>query len=319
MKPITEEPENFGPYFDLYAQHAYPMLKSRYSFAEDPIPSLMNSTGQAKKHASSEKSPSWTAQIKAAYEAGKGVVNSHVAQYVAVDEVNRPIGTSALASAFISKDGSPVWIFHGLGTGNNPDQLDITCSLYNWRVDYLLAKNEKANISMWFDGRGKWLEKVYIKFSKLTSNETKIWPIKHNRYERIADHNTASNSLQESITHKKIKSGTFERELFASDQIIAGFGVPYLNYSGILNNISFVDPNPKDSKNDHIASVIRHGNPEIFFLETPVEHDDYQIENYSMRFVDATNRQCNTTGQALKFFTSSLEHSKALVKKKYGL
>ena len=321
LKPIPEEPNNFGHYFDFYISHAYPSLKSRFSFPVDPIPELMIKTGQAKKHANFQNSQNWNKEIQDAYFASKDAKDIYVANFVAVDDHQNPIGTSSLAKAYIDKNGSEIWAFHGVGIVQDPNFLIHTCALYNWRVDYIHAKSPvlNSNVIVWYDGRGRWLEKVYTKFAKLTLDSTKLIPIKHNRYVRSDVNST--NDAQETIlpVAKQVCIGKFLRHLFAGDDVSIGLGVPYLNYSGILNNIFFHSESTISATAlEQVRNTISNILPDSFFVETALSNADIRFSQYSMTFVDATNRQCMTTSKALMIFSSSLEHSQAVVRRKYG-
>ena len=321
VKPILAETKHFGAFFDLYAKFAYPDLKSRFSFERDPIPELLTKTGQIKNYGASEVSETWYGEIEEAYRASIEVKDQYVAGYVSVDSNSMPVGTSSLAKVFIDQKGVEAWAFHGLGAVQDPNLISNTCSLYKWRVDYILAREPEANIVMWFNGRGKWLEKVYIKFQKLTSDNTKLWPIKHNRYARDESQETSNIEVQTHWKYQKdININSFVRYMATDSIASVGLGVPYLNYGGILNNIFFYEncAPPEKCKNNIINTVAKIM-PKRFFIETPQDVEDIEVPNYKMFLVDVANRQCITNGEALKYFSSSLEHSQAVVKKKYGI
>ena len=65
----------------------------------------MHRTGQAKKFAEKESSDTWGDEISAAYEAAKDVKDNIIADYVAIDQNNQPVGTSSLAKVFLDYDG----------------------------------------------------------------------------------------------------------------------------------------------------------------------------------------------------------------------
>jgi len=320
LKPITEEPEHFGVYFDLYVQYAYPMLRSRYSFPEDPIPALMQKTGQAKKHAMKEVSLSWLNEIESAYISSKDVKDDYAANYVAIDSFGIPVGTSSLAKVYIDHDSSPIWAFHGVGVLQDPKLLEHTCALYKWRVDYVTAKDPNAKVVVWFDGRGRWLEKVYTKYNKLTSDMTRLTAIKHNRYSRKEQSQVKSDIITSKWNaEKNISIKTFSRYMAADKTTSLGLGVQYLNYSGILNNVFFkLEISSINDVIECLESMVETQRPNLFFIEMPLNCSDLNFKDYELNFIDATNRQCNTTGLALRFFSSSLEHSQAVVNKKYG-
>ena len=321
IKPIHENSVDFGAYFEAYCSFALPFLRSRYSFVNDPVPNLLQKTGQAKKHATKETGNQWFDEINKAYIAAKDAKDKYCADFVAVDANGEPVGTSSLAQGFMDQEGNDVWVFHGLGSLQDPSLLEQTCSLYKWRVDYLVSKNPATKVIMWFDGRGRWLEKVYIKFQKLTPEFTQIWPIKHNRYVRNSqatdDHLVKLNAWK---FKKTIECGSFKRTHASNGVVSIGIGVSYLNYSGILDNIHFREKViNKESVQPIIQEALNELAPERVFIETPLEVEDFNINGYDSFLVDATNRQCLTTGAALLYFSSSLEHSQAVVRRKHGL
>jgi len=318
IKPITSHEKHFGHYFDLYVKFAYPMLRSRFSFAKDPIPELMHLTGQAKKFAEREASNSWLDRISEAYNAAKDALNTFIADYVATNDEGTPIATSSLAKAFIDIDETPIWAFHGVGSIQDPNFLEHTCAIYNWRSDYLLAKDPSAKVIVWFDGRGRWIEKVYTKFQRLTSDNTKLWAIRNNRYIKCNSEIKQSLNKYPLPTQKAFSKGAFKRFVAANKNISFGMGVPYLNYSGVLENLFFKEKDFSEATIDEISGVIDETRPERFFIPTPTELSDLNFDGFEMFCLESTTRQCLTNGDALKFFSSSLEHSKAVVRKKYG-
>jgi|GEM_PF-2169123 len=321
LKPLTDDSANFGNFFDIYIKFGHPTLKSRFSFSIDPSMEIMNKTGQAKKFAGKEISTEWTMGVQNGYIAAKEAKDVYTASYIALDRNNEPVGISNLAKAFMDSDGTPVWSFHGLGTVQSPHLIEQTCALYLWRVDYLLSKEPKSKVIMWFDKNGKWLEKVYIKFKRMTPDQTEIWPIKHNRYvnqsdapENLDDYKSQSNKIRT----EKNEIGSFKRRLIANGTVRMGFGVSYLNLGGNLNSIHFLkDQQPSKDDILLIQETVDKIKPKRFFVETPAEMSDLYFNGYNMHLVETVSRQCSTHTEALKFFSSSLEHSKAVVKKKY--
>ena len=321
VKPLVNEPKNFGIYFNIYIKYVYPMLRPRHSFAEDPIPELAIATGQAKKfvgefaensaEATAERER-WLKEVNEAYWASFDAQHQYTADYVAVDDTGRPIGTSSLAKAFKDADGKFIWAFHGLGIKKEPEYFEHTVALYLWRADYLMACDKDEEYVGWFDSRGRWLEKVYIKFHQRAPETTKLWPVRLDRYEALESHVSSELVDVKPSVWTQIRVGRFERSIYSSRSFVFGVGAFRLNVAGILN-IFF----SKTEGNDLEQSLASIPSSQFFFIARNVNSPSLQIKDYSLNEFGQNIRQFISDAESLRYFRSSVEHALAIVRQRY--
>lgn len=311
--PLEKPAKSFGAFFDVYVRFAYPMLRPRHSFQEDPVPDLAVKTGQAKKFASKEQSGIWLDQIKEAYEASRDAQHEFTADYVAVDDQEVPVGASSLANAFTNHDGTPIWAFHGLSAMKDPRNLFHTAATYLWRADYLISRTGSPKVIGWFDGKGKWLEKVYVKFQRLTPDSTQLWPVSFNRL-IAASH--SDDNLDPDLFDEYYSVGKFNRGMsFSADQSL-GLGIPYLNLSGAMD-MAFYLNEQADSK--WLMAEISKIKPARFYCPVPHPKPAPVFDGYECHTLETVTRQFLTDSIALLHFHSSVEHSMAITRRKYAV
>ncbi len=317
--PITESPEDFGPYFDLYVSVVYPMLRNRHSFAEDPIPELALKTGQVEKFAAREMSDEWKQGVMDAYLASKDAQHRFTVDYVAIAENGDPVATSSLTYAFEDSDGQSIWAFHSVGAIADPQYLSHTAAVYMWRSDYLMSRDSNVRCVVWFDGKGKWIEKVYVKYQALTEAETAIWNVAMRRYIRSPNHHPSEETLCANWRSSQIGFKSFQRKISTRKRQASGFGVPYLNLAGGLDQIFSLSPEPLDDEDRKASqSLISKEAPRRFFLSSPSNQAGLEFQGYESYVLETVSRQVVTSSRGLAYFASSLEHSQAVTRRKYG-
>jgi len=311
--PLEQPATAFGAFFEAYIRFAYPMLRPRHSFPIDPIPDLAIRTGQAKKFAANEQSETWLGQIKDAYEASRDAQHEYTADYVAVDEDGAPVGASSMAKGFVNHDGSPMWAFHGLSAVKNPKNLQHTAAVYLWRADYLIARQGTQKVIGWFDGNGRWLEKVFVKFQKLTPSLTSLWSV---RLKRMIAVTGFREELDCDLFDKTFSKGKFFRGMCFSTDFSLGLGVPYLNLSGGMDKAYYLN---ESADPRWIETKISELKPARFFCPVPHSKVDPYFEGYESYTLESVTRQFSSDSLGLLHFHSAVEHSTAITRRKYAV
>jgi hypothetical protein len=178
LKLVFADGIQSGKYFDLYRRAAYPRLQPRYEVDLHSLLSLYRQTGYFDRYQPSDEHDRETSEIIDTWrDLDRCAFHDTVADYVACDATGRLVGASGLAMAF-QRNGRDVWFQNQLCALTEPDLLEQSGNLYQWRSEYLVARPDAFNIMVRYWSGSRWLERVYTKFVLAAADRVELLPIR---------------------------------------------------------------------------------------------------------------------------------------------
>jgi hypothetical protein len=123
------------------------------------------------------------------------------------------------------------WVLHQLCTHKDAANLERTGDLYKWRAEYLAGQKGDVRISGWFSSKGRWLERLLVKFDATTSSKVELQPVKVQCciFEKLATSDGRST--------RRVKIGEFDRFVFRTESVQAAYGPSRWNIGRLLDFI----------------------------------------------------------------------------------
>ena len=221
-----------GAFFDIYRLVAYPNLRPRHSFPTAEVFALYMKTNYLKQFLGEDAAGAVQGELEHIWDEVGRTQHGLSNDYVAINGAGDLCGASSLTQAFSDQFG-PFWVFHQMCAVNEPDMLQCTRQLYNWRTEYLLARPESTRSLVWFRSSSRWLERIYVKLSRLASPRSHLRPVLWVKgvYQRPTAA-TGSSRVKES----QETFGALPRQLAWSDSgAVAAIGPEYLNACASLS------------------------------------------------------------------------------------
>lgn len=309
---------NFGKYFEIYAKYAFPTLKSRSEFNINDVLEIYNSTGFFNKFVKNEsQEDEFFTKINSTWSQLNNAQHSGVTDYCSEVEEGRIVGCSSLARAFYN-ESKPVWVMQQLCVLSNPEYFLNTRDLYLWRPIYLSALKEDFDVACWFDGNSRWIERIWIKFALNKGNISEtLWPVDILICQLDKKDSTASVNADDKLI-TTYKFGNLERSVFIEKNLIAGSDPACLNFANLLDHIVAIPPSDRDfefllNKAKKLFSLSEEGTKDFRISvdksNLPSTHEKYRRHDL--------NRFCYFNKNDLSFLFTSIEHSIAVMSKKY--
>jgi hypothetical protein len=306
-----EDPIAYGAFFDIYRVLAFPNLAPRNQVDPADLLQLYASTGYLKDFIGPNVDPKVDTSLAATWTKLNSDQHTANVDYVVLDEKGSLCGASSLTQCFQTEQ-TQYWVFHQLCSVTSPNLLECSGQLYFWRAEYLAGRPESFSAMVWFRSDSRWLERIYVKFSKYSTGGTVLKPVKLMRgtvtqsSEQCTDKDGAMSSY---------KFGGLNRTVTNSTGYVGGVGPDLLNASALLNGVASIDADLPPEKYDQIAKSLlleNNSNEAVFYFTTP-----FTSTAIFDGFVKTpSDRLCIIPKEDLVAFLSSVEHSVAVTRRK---
>ena len=313
--------QELGAYFDVYRKIAYPGLLPRSTASPDETISAYEASGffsKFSKELVKDVYQKWLLLIKESWKKISVPAHQNTADYVVVDRAtNKVTGASSLVLGF--QNGSrPVWVKHQLCSIAEPKYLPLTKTVYLWRTEYLCGLPEDLDVAVWFDGNSRWIERLWIKFSRYINQPNTVRSVDI----RILDLSKEKNLEQPKYETIHYDIGSESRNVTVSSKVISGIGPDTLNTSGLLNHSISLSTEPDDQVAvldavKTLCSTSAQTNSNLVFrVSFPTGKTPESVKSLP---VHPSNRFCFFEKKYLPTLRSSLEHSLAVIEKKNAI
>lgn len=300
----------YGRYFDIYRVFAYPGLYPKSEFSTESLIELYEKTGYFEGFQAELNREQRHKEFDQVWQSVYSAQHDTTADYVATDANKKPVGASSATLAFRG-DGQDYWVFQQLCSIKSPDLLLSSGQLYTWRAEYLTGRRQDFKIIFWFRSASRWLDRIYVKFSKQTAEQTTLIPVRitKHRVDRANENQIKGDQLIQ------YKIGNHERRTMVTPRLVGGIGPELLNASGILNIVSCLGEKTEQSEIEHTAkALINTGDSkttEIFFcVPNNLKDSDSSLKVYP------SDRFCVFSKCNLFDFLTCVEHSIAVTRRK---
>jgi hypothetical protein len=309
---LFENAITFGQYFNIYRKFAYPGIQPRSDFDNLTMFDLYEKTGYFGGFLTDESKSKGRQDLLKTWEAVPNEAYDVTADFVTTDKQGTVIGASSVSLAFRDTNFE-YWAFHQLCSIKSPDLLTASGHLYMWRADYLIGLPQDLKVVVWFRSESRWLERIYVKFARQSSERVRIHPVKliKGQFTKTTS-GTPSRQLPKTTSYSY---GSHKRTVTVSDNLISGIGPDFLNASGLLNNVSFLDGNDdKEAIQSAMTALMENSGTDTaqFYVSLP-EKSETTFEGWK---ITPSDRFCIFSKNDLIDFLSSVEHSIAVIRKK---
>ncbi len=301
-----ESSVDVGRYFDIYRRVAYPALRWRHDFPYGAGIDLYYETGYFSKF-HGEKSDSERKELADVWEATRSGTHETTADYYIVDDSGTLIGCSSAVLAFFNKE-TPVWAFHQLCAKRKPELLARSGQLYAWRAEYLASRVEELEAIVWFDGRSRWLERIYVKFALQSESRAALYPV------QTLKRGFESSSKPSPLRFRLYSIGAASRAATTESAVLAGAGPRFLNAAENLSGIAVLGGNLSPDMIVQAGEGLAEALGEPIRAKITVPHD-YDLQGLSGD-PQVEDRVCHFPKAELVGFLASVEHSMAVTERK---
>jgi len=303
----------FGKYFDLYREVAFPALVPKMAFDQKKIVELYKNSGFFSKFFAGKHEDDiavYLREIERVWSAVATGQHSTTAEYVTTDAQGDPIGACSATLGFFNFDNVPVWILQQLCTLTLPEYFDETRQLYSWRAEYLYGRPGRHLVACWFDSTSRWLERIWVKFATEKNTKRALTPVQLRILPAVPE------AGQQSHDCEIYTIGDTSRAILREPQLLAGAGPRFLNAGGILDNIVALDAEPRLDQLKSVASNLTRalGLPSCEIrLTLPASWTHPELDSMGHHVSD---RFCIFEKDELMDYLASIEHSLAITERR---
>jgi hypothetical protein len=298
----------FGRYFDHYRKIAYPSLQPKNAFSEAEGMKLYLETQYFGKFLCQEQIEAKKGSVEATWRSVALSQHETSADYYVTENGNALVGASSASHAF-SLNNTPIWAFHQLCAETRPELLDLTGNLYTWRAEYLAGRPEALSAIVWYDGKSRWLERIYTKFAAQSAGRTTLCAMRQKRC------TFPTSSPDANFNSGEIKFGDTRRVWIEDGANMGAVGPRCLNASELLDAVVVLDPATHASQVLNMSSFLRANAPNESTIEVtyPEALGDDFIDGER---IEGSDRLIQIPKDELVNFIYSVWHSLAVTKRK---
>lgn len=304
---IFNNDKEIGMFFDYYKQFAFPSLRGRQEIPYESALKLYKETGYTNKfEVKGANSDTGSALTEFWNQIADSKHELNIDYYITNEDA--PTGASSCTLAF--QDGEQeVWSFHQLCALKVPELVRLSGDLYAWRAEYLAARKNNIKASVWYSGKSRWLERIYVKFHMQNANRCTLTSVKFIARD-VQPRSTVV--IEQKISVRLF--GNHKRYYFSDENILAAGAPDHLNANRNLNVIIWRGSSkPNIEYMSSIAEAIAYlsSRPMFFrFCYDSTHGDLVEGDNIEELRYSTMSQEC------LIDFANSLNHSMAITERK---
>lgn len=302
---------DFGAFFEIYRKIAFPDLIPRTRDQFENVFQLYLETDYLTQFNVHENLSDIKSKLLREWEIILESNHIDTADYLTSDKKGKLTGASSVTRAFSTGD-QQLWVFHQLCSKRSPSTLQSSGHLYTWRAEYLIGRPDNFKIIGWFRSASRWLERIYVKFTRQSKGSSTLRPIRLLKGQIQSSDDGAV--LNESSQLSRIEN--LNRTIFSENTYFGGLGPDFLNASELLNGIVSWEPNDEVSIKK-VSNALLHDQKRSkadFYLTLNIE-DRRSFDGFNQM---PSDRFFMLSKADLFDFISSVEHSIAITHRKLG-